>query len=148
MSKQLCFKIWATIALLIFTITHIHAQDHTDEFSSSEIIFVTGLIKNSTDGTLLSSKEINFLDNGVAVIHANVSTSGHYGIAILKEYLAQSTDLVIQIEGFTDYVIENINSLSDYIQLDIKLNEQVSEIEPTTLKKMNEQTTNPFIMRF
>ncbi len=145
------FILVASLSLFSFSA---FAQNDAQLSNESDYIFITGLVKDADSQSVLQDSELDFYADGLDIMYAKISETGHYAIAIAKDYMNESTDLIIRIDGYTDAVIENIYSLSDYISLDLFLSEDENEEEdvngssyvPTMISPIFESTysASPF----
>jgi len=140
-------KFVLVIALLVAAFSR-PAVAQESPVQNEDVIFITGLVKNALNKSVIEFQNFDFGSIESSVIHATVNKTGHYAIALAKEYLDNPTDLVIQIDGYRDYVIKNIAELYDYVNQDLLLIPEATVAESKKTVPMSDSTVNPFILKF
>ena len=128
-------------------------ETNTVERAENGVLFITGMLEDVVEKVAISGKEFSLNANGNAVLQVSLHESGRYAIALIKEYLPGTSDLVIQVDGYKDYIVNNLDELSDYVNMDIDLeplkNEELSVKTNKNVDSMlNGSTSNPFILKF
>lgn len=119
------------------------------------VLFITGMLQDMVEKVSISGKEFDLNADGNAVLQVSLHESGRYAIALIKEYLPNTSDLVIKVDGYKDYIVQNLDDLSDYVNLDISLEPIHDKKLSAAAKKqkaednrLHESPSNPFILKF